>query len=103
MKLGVLHLSDIHFRHDSAPCKEYGESIARACYQTAHQSNEFVIIVTGDIAFSGRSTEYGYARELLTTISSMLETELGRDVHIFLVPGNHDCTLIPEDEIRTHH
>lgn len=101
MKLGVLHLSDIHFRHESDPCKEYGESIARACYQTAHQSNEFVIIVTGDIAFSGRSTEYGYARELLTTISSKLETELGRDVQIFLVPGNHDCTLIPEDEIRT--
>ena len=101
MKLGILHLSDIHFRHEDDPARKYGECIAKACYQTAHQSDEFVVVVTGDIAFGGQATEYRYASELLSTISSKLQTEMGRPVNIFLAPGNHDCALVPEDEIRT--
>lgn len=100
MKLGVLHLSDIHFRREDDPARKYGECVAKACYQTAHQCDEFVVVVTGDIAFSGQATEYRYATELLSTISSKLKTEIGRRVNIFLAPGNHDCALIPEDEIR---
>lgn len=101
MKLGVLHLSDIHFRYEDDLARKYSKCIAKACYQTAHQSDEFVIVVTGDIAFGGQAEEYKYADELLSTISSMIQTEIGKSVNIFLAPGNHDCALIPEDEIRT--
>ena len=101
MKLGVLHLSDIHFRRESDPARKYGESIAKACYATAHQSDEFIIVVTGDIAFGGKAVEYGYAAELFSTILSALKAEIGRPVNIFLAPGNHDCALLPEDEIRS--
>lgn len=101
MKLGVLHISDIHFRYDNDPATKYGECIAKGCYQAAHNSDEFVIVVTGDIAFSGQDNEYKYAKEMLSTISSKLQTETGRKPNIFLTPGNHDCALIPEDPIRT--
>ena len=71
MKLGVLHLSDIHFRHETDPARKYGECIAKACYESAHQSDEFIIVVTGDIAFGGQEIEYKYAAELLSTVSSL--------------------------------
>ncbi|MGI3746208.1 MAG: metallophosphoesterase [Janthinobacterium lividum] len=101
MKLGVLHLSDIHFRHADDPALSFGECIAKACYSTAHQSDEFLIIITGDIAFGGQEVEYNHAQKLLATISAKIEGEINKPVNIFLAPGNHDCILKPEDEIRT--
>ena len=73
MKLGVLHLSDIHFRRDTDPARKYGECVSKACYQIARRSDEFVVVVTGDIAFGGQATEYKYASELLSTISTKLQ------------------------------
>ncbi len=101
MKLGVLHLSDIHFHKEDDPATQFGDSIAKACYTTAHQSEEFIIVVTGDIAYSGSEAEYRHAKELLSTICTKIEAEVGKTVNIFLAPGNHDCVLKPEDEIRT--
>lgn len=101
MKLGILHLSDIHFRHPNDPANGYGESIAKACYQTAHQCDEFIVVITGDIAFSGKKEEYIHAEILLKKILGMLESETGRAIQIFATPGNHDCSLVPEDEVRT--
>ncbi|RMR05308.1 metallophosphoesterase [Pseudomonas syringae group genomosp. 3] len=101
MKLGVLHLSDIHIRNQDDPATKFGESIAKACYTTAHQSEEFIIVVTGDIAYGGQKVEYQYAKKLLLVISARIQAEIGKAVNIFLAPGNHDCMLKPEDEIRT--
>lgn len=101
MKLGVLHLSDIHFRCKDDPAIEYGECIAKACYDIANESDAFIIVITGDIAFSGRNSEYELAKNLLHKIKDKLIRETNKEINIFAVPGNHDCTLIPEDEIRT--
>lgn len=101
MKLGVLHLSDIHFRYETDPARKYGSCIAKACYEPARQSDEFIIVVTGDIAYGGQDSEYKYAAELLSTVSELVQTEIGKPVNIFLAPGNHDCILKPENTVRT--
>lgn len=101
MKLGILHLSDIHLRKKTDVALSLASSIAKACYQTGHQSDEFIIVVTGDIAFGGKKDEYALAKTLFVNLKSLLETELGKVVNIFISPGNHDCSLLPEDEIRT--
>ncbi|MER0043216.1 metallophosphoesterase [Pseudomonas sp. MGal98] len=101
MKLGVLHLSDIHFRHENDAARNYGDCIAKASYQIARRSDEFIIVVTGDIAFGGQESEYNYAGELLEKILVNIRNETGKLANIFLAPGNHDCKLLPEDEIRT--
>ncbi|WP_285410861.1 metallophosphoesterase [Pseudomonas sp. FR229a] len=101
MKLGVLHISDIHIKNPTDKVLAVGSSIAKACYATAHQSDAFAIIVTGDIAFSCKKEEYALAETLFKTIKSEIETEIGRDINIFLAPGNHDCLLKPENEGRT--
>lgn len=101
MKLGVLHISDIHIKNPTDKVLSVGSSIAKACYATAHQSDSFAIIVTGDIAFSCKKEEYTLAKVFFEAIKKEIETEIGRAIDIFLAPGNHDCALKPEDEGRT--
>ncbi|WP_346399797.1 metallophosphoesterase [Pseudomonas syringae] len=101
MKLGVLHISDIHIKTPADKVLGVGSSIAKACYATAHQSDAFAIIVTGDIAFSCKKEEYSLAKSFFQKIKSDVEAETGRAVEIFLAPGNHDCSLKPENEGRT--
>lgn len=101
MKLGVLHISDIHIKNPTDKVLEVGSSIAKACYAAAHQSDAFAIIVTGDIAFSCKKEEYDLAEAFFTAVKNEIETEIGRSIEIFLAPGNHDCMLKPEDEGRT--
>ncbi len=100
MKLGVLHLSDIHFRHQDDAARGYAPSIAKACYEIARRSDEFIIVVTGDIAFGGQEVEYTYAKKLFEQISELISNETAKKINIFLAPGNHDCILKPENEIR---
>ncbi|WP_165676699.1 STAND family AAA ATPase [Metapseudomonas otitidis] len=101
MKLGILHLSDIHFRTPNDPALKFGSTIAKSCYKVGHETEKFIIIVTGDIAFSGKKEEYDYAKKLLLEIRNALETELRQEIDIFAAPGNHDCSLLPEDETRS--
>jgi len=101
VKLGILHLSDIHLRKKTDIAIGLTGSIAKACYQIGHQSDDFIIVVTGDIAFGGQEEEYKLAKGLLVSLKDLLQAELGKVVNIFLAPGNHDCSLLPEDEIRT--
>ena len=101
MKLGVLHISDIHIKKPTDKILNVGSSIAKACYATAHQSDSFAIIVTGDIAFSCKKEEYDLAHDFFYGIKKEVEAEIGRPINIFLAPGNHDCALKPEDEGRT--
>jgi len=101
MKLGVLHISDIHIKTPTDKVLDVGSSIAKACYAIAHQSDTFAIVITGDIAFSCKKEEYQLAEEFFGAIKSEIESEIGRSVDIFLVPGNHDCMLKPENEGRT--
>ncbi|MGP6428403.1 STAND family AAA ATPase [Pseudomonas paraglycinae] len=101
MKLGVLHVSDIHIKSSADKVLEVGLSIAKACYTTAHQSDAFAIIITGDIAFSCKREEYDLAEVFFDGIKKDIESEIGRGVDFFLAPGNHDCVLKPENEGRT--
>lgn len=101
MKLGVLHISDIHIKNSTDKVLEVGSSIAKACYATAHQSDSFAIIITGDIAFSCKKEEYSLAKVFFGAIKKEIESEIGQTIEIFLSPGNHDCNLKPESEGRT--
>jgi hypothetical protein len=45
-------------------------------------------LVSGDIAFSGRSAEYARAESLLADLGVAVAV---RRAHFFFVPGNHDA------------
>ncbi len=86
-----LHLSDLHFRES----RNYDETIVlrellRDVAERIEKDNlrpDF-IVVTGDIAFSGKPEEYQLAGSFF---DKLLETaKLSRE-RLFVVPGNHDA------------
>lgn len=101
MKLAILHLSDIHLRSSSDPVLQRVKDIASSTFPTARSADACLILVTGDIAFSGSSDQYELAKSFLTEIRDAILTEGCPLVDVFMVPGNHDCNLLPENTART--
>ena len=93
MKLTILHLSDIHIHNSSDPILEQAHTIASACFTQARESDACLIIVTGDIAYSGEKQQYDEADLFFNLIKEELQKEGCSFVDIITVPGNHDCSL----------
>ncbi|MBN1889891.1 MAG: metallophosphoesterase [Thermoflexales bacterium] len=84
-----LHLSDLHFR----PSQSYNANIVlKSLLQDVKERLQDglkpdLIVVTGDVAFSGQADEYQLAGEFFDAL--LKTTGLGRS-RLFVVPGNHD-------------
>lgn len=103
----LIHLSDIHFRReisggpydlDSDVRNELGRDLSRELCAPASG-----ILITGDIAFSGKSEEYATAR---TWIEDLCHTAGCLPSVVYTVPGNHDIDrdiIDDSDTIREMH
>ena len=89
-KISWLHISDFHFRAGGDSFSQEVSCDALVRDIPSRLSDEFplqFIVVTGDIAFSGKASEY----ELASTFFASLLDKLGLDAgRLFIVPGNHD-------------
>lgn len=86
----ILHLSDIHFRAETAwnarpVLSALTDFIGN---EVAEGRKPDLVAITGDIAWSGKQTEYKLARDWLDTLWPRLGG-LNKD-RLLLVPGNHD-------------
>ena len=85
-----LHISDFHFRTDvdkfsqEQACQALLESVKAAVDKGQRLA---FAVVTGDVAFSGRHSEYEEARAFLGELAAA--TGIGASA-FFFVPGNHD-------------
>ena len=101
MKIAFVHLSDIHIQsvHDFVIPK--CDKLVAACKTVTNDCDKVVIIVSGDIAGTGKSSEYDVAFNYLKKIESGLKQEnasLG-EIEFVITPGNHDCVFV-DDSIR---
>lgn len=89
--LTFLHLSDIHFRREISNTKfdidadlrnELERDLRSSCDGPVNG-----ILVTGDIAFAGKTAEFDAARNWLRLLSNQLGCS---EVEVWTVPGNHD-------------
>ena len=87
----ILHLSDLHIRTDSVwSTTPILTDAKRLILQQANQENVDVVAFTGDIAYSGRESEYKIAREWLDDLC-LQPSGLNLDpLSVMFVPGNHD-------------
>jgi 3',5'-cyclic AMP phosphodiesterase CpdA len=88
--LRILHISDLHI-------KSTGEAfdrsvvleplIKRVAEDIESGIRPELVIVTGDIAYSGKEAEYKLAKEFFDELLEKLKLPSER---LFMVPGNHD-------------
>jgi predicted phosphodiesterase len=97
--LVFLHLSDIHFSRRSSTNYDPDLDLRRELVADAKRMKEKVkvcsgILVSGDIAFSGKTEEYNKARDWLRELCKQLECS---EESVWVIPGNHD---VDRDAIR---
>lgn len=90
MKLLILHLSDIHFGNKDSYSKTHMSNIAKTVKKNKG-INTVLIIISGDIAYSGKIEEYNTSYHFLSSLRNKLrESSDIKKVEFALVPGNHD-------------
>lgn len=96
-KISFLHLSDIHFGQEKGGEVFYHDDVKEQVIRHARElslgrsnSGERPIsgvIVTGDIAYSGKEIEYGFASAWLKRLTEAVGCH---ETDVQVVPGNHD-------------
>ena len=88
-----LHISDLHFRSDGDlfAQSEAAQSLASSI---AHLNDIEFVVVTGDVAQSGKPEEYDRAEEFFGGLAENLELDSS---DFYFVPGNHDVDRTVEE------
>ena len=90
MKIGILHLSDLHIENDIYLPKLV--SLVKAIEFDVKQLQNLYIILSGDVTNYGRIEEFVKAKEFINELTLKLNSRgkiLG--TKLIIIPGNHDC------------
>lgn len=94
MKVAFVHLSDIHFGQERGADLYINNDVKNAVIQDAKQRLQALgpdrvegVLITGDIAYSGREREYQAARHWLDQLTAAIGCV---QTNVRIVPGNHD-------------
>lgn len=101
MKLAILHLSDAHIAGATDPILGRGAEILAALRAQASGDTAVLIVVSGDVAYSGSKSQYelaqGFVKGLTEGITGLPNVTL---LGAVAVPGNHDCDFTAEGDAR---
>lgn len=105
MKIAILHLSDMHIDSDNYQwLTKKTKQIVSAVWNDFSECGKIIIVVSGDIANSGKKEEYdsakGFFRALLREFAQKKLDNIELDNKIICVPGNHDCNFEIDDNAR---
>lgn len=98
MKIAFLHLCDLHISNQNAFNNYQIKKIVDSVCSVGH-IDKVILIIAGDIAYSGRKSQYNVAKNMIKIIQQMIEGRTESTVDIVCVPGNHDIDF--GDEKRT--
>jgi hypothetical protein len=88
-----IHLSDIHFGQEKHGTLPKHEAVRKALLKDAKQLAETRgapsrVLVTGDVAFSGKPEQFETAAQWLDELTRSCGC---KEVDVSTIPGNHDC------------
>lgn len=84
----ILHLSDMHFTANGISQDVVISSLSKKIENLCKEEEKpNIIVISGDIAFSGKAEEYAKAKEFIDKIALFCGISLE---NIFIIPGNHD-------------
>ena len=101
MNIAFIHLSDFHINinNDKINCNTI-DSIVDSL-KRLKRIDKYILIVSGDIVYSGKTNEYKKARKAISQIIGKIKTELKDDyIKVIMVPGNHDLCLVRDARDR---
>ena len=106
MKLQIIHLSDIHIKENTDLKEMHIEEMIPAINQSDN-ADECVIVISGDLAFSGKYKEYLNLKNMIKNLIISLQKIYNNKINIVCAPGNHDIdfdkinrSLDKEQEIK---
>ena len=91
MKINIIHLSDIHLKTEDDVILDRINKIPKILNDLKLSSDYIFFVVTGDIVFSGDSSQFKIARACFDKIIDNAEKISGKKIVFIMVPGNHDC------------
>ena len=103
MNLGIIQLSDIHFRtgnFEPTSDNTMAEQICAAVRTELIGSTHIILIINGDIAYSGLSHEYEYATEWLSNLYTLISDSCSGICWVLCAPGNHDVDHSSKNSVR---
>jgi len=82
--IGIVHISDIHLKKGPNTATARVPQIKGAVQSEVHDITDLALLVTGDVAFSGKQEEYSIATDFLVELedareNSLFEPVKGRD------------------------
>ena len=96
----ILHLSDIHIKSPQDPILKRAKNIAACMFSSLPSASRVFIVVSGDIAFSGKASQYALAEKFFAEIRNAILAEAVLPVSFVIVPGNHDCDFDKNNSAR---
>lgn len=98
MKLGILHLSDLHIGTITPEINTLNSLVCSLKYKIQNIT-DLLIIISGDIAQSGKKEEYELAFDYFMHLEAgFLKQREDLNIRFIVSPGNHDFENRPNDD-----
>jgi len=99
--IGIVHISDIHFGLGVNAASAKIQQIKGAVQSEIQEGKDLLLILSGDIAFSGKQAEYSVAIDFVVDLEKALQSIPNvKFLGTVTVPGNHDCDFSNEGHVR---
>lgn len=98
MKILFLHISDLHMNKKTDISTFHIQKIVDSL-EVARDFEHIIIVISGDVAYSGQLQQYKYARYMFGNLIKQLygKFKLMSKINVLVVPGNHDVDLSSGD------
>jgi predicted phosphodiesterase len=101
MPILIVHLGDLHIRNADDHVLMRGDQVVTAVRSLRVDPSACLVVVPGDVAFSGKADQYRFAHGFFSELLVRLEQEYpGIKPEIAFVAGNHDCDMALASDIR---
>jgi len=91
MKIIILHLSDMHFINSENFKEENIIAITNALNQSISKIVGILVIVSGDLTYSGKKDQIVQVKKFLNDLKDEVEKRYDvQKFYVVMVPGNHD-------------
>ncbi len=91
MKAAIIHFSDIHFKAQNNSIFDKQKKIIDALKNEILDIDSVFLVLSGDIAISGKDEEYEQAMKFFDEIKTSIQNYIKKSIRCLLIPGNHDC------------